>query len=180
MHISAFSSANIAQQLGGKCFRPCAQRKRPANGEDCGLGTNTAHKPSIVKKHQNITQSLRQLDALEKELSHLPADKSQSTGLTRQIGSLRALIPTAILTHHDRMKARGKQSVAPVRNGVCGACHLAIPRGHVIRLRDPDELNVCDSCGAFIYLAEEELVLIETAFLAGGKKPAVKKKKTAA
>ena len=129
-----------------------------------------------MKKTKNITQLLRQLDASEKELSGLPGETPSRTNLIQKISVLRAQIPTAILTHHDRMKARGKMSVAPVRNGVCGGCHLAIPRGHVIRLRDPDELNVCDSCGAFIYLAEEEMVLIERAIVPKAKKLAVTKK----
>ena len=129
-----------------------------------------------MKKIKNITAILRQLDELEKEILRLPAESPRRNDLDPQIASLRALIPTAILTHHDRMKARGKMSVAPVRNGVCGACHLSIPRGHVIRLRDPDELNVCDSCGAFIYLSEEESVSTERAVSLKGKKQAAKKK----
>lgn len=40
--------------------------------------------------------------------------------------------------------------------GVCGACHLAIPRGRLGDLRKiREDLNVCDHCGVFIYLEEE-------------------------
>ena len=62
------------------------------------------------------------------------------------------------LGYYDNRKARGKLGIAAVRRGVCGACHLAIPSGRVADLRrKPGELNVCDNCGIFIYLTEDEL-----------------------
>lgn len=133
----------------------------------------------LVKKIDNITQLLRHLDASENELSGLTAGHPRRETLAQQIFSLRALIPTAILTHHDRMKARGKPSVVPIRNGVCGACHIAIPKGNLIRLRDPNELNVCD-CGAFIYLSDEDAASFDRPPAPKEKKPAARKKKPSA
>lgn len=111
-----------------------------------------------MNKSQNIIQRLRQLDDLERQIGRLPKNGTPPPGITQQIDLLRSQIPTSILKHHDRMRARDKTSVAPVRRGVCGACHLAIPIGHQASLRVPNDLNVCDNCGAFIYLADEELL----------------------
>jgi len=51
------------------------------------------------------------------------------------INSVRAKVPEPILGHCDRQKSRGKLGIAPVRGGVCGACHLKMPLGHVAELR---------------------------------------------
>jgi predicted nucleic acid-binding Zn-ribbon protein len=95
---------------------------------------------------------------LEAELRKVSADTKAHQQIRAKIDSLRAPLPTAILSHYDGRKARGKLSVASVRNGVCGACHLALPRARVTDLiSKPTELNVCDNCGVFIYPADEEL-----------------------
>jgi predicted nucleic acid-binding Zn-ribbon protein len=106
----------------------------------------------------NMLQSLRKLAQFDAELRNLSVDTEEQQEVRDKIESLRAPLPTAILGHYDRRKARGKPSIAPVRNGVCGACHLSIPSGRLADLfRKHGELNVCDNCGVFIYLTEEEL-----------------------
>jgi len=105
----------------------------------------------------NILKSLRKLDEFDTALRKL-SDQTEEYGETQdKIGSLRALLPTSILIHYDGRKARGKLAIAPVRRGVCGACHLSMASGRLSDLRrKPGELNVCDNCGVFIYLAEDE------------------------
>lgn len=105
---------------------------------------------------QNIILWLRELNDSEARSAALAKSGAVPPSLTRQIDSLRARIPTSILAHHDRMRLRGKISVASVRRNICGACNLAIPVGHMPGLRLADDLNVCDHCGTFIFLAEEE------------------------
>ena len=105
----------------------------------------------------NILKSLRELDEFDAALKKR-SDQSEEYGETRdKIESLRALLPTAILGHYDGRKARGKLAIAPVRRGVCCACHLSMASGRLSDLRrKPGEFNVCDNCGVFIYLAEDE------------------------
>jgi len=110
-----------------------------------------------MNQAQQIIPWLRQLAELEGTQRQLKRNSGPNASLAGEIESLRAQLPTSILTHRDAFKARGKLSIAPVTRGVCGACHLAIPRGHVAALRRvTDDLSVCDNCGVFIYLAEEE------------------------
>src|SRR6516162_10509177 len=93
----------------------------------------------------NILQSLRKLTQFDTELCKLSRDTEQYQEMLDKIESQRAPLPTAILGHYDRRKARGKLAIAPVLRGVCGACHLSIPSGRVADLRrKPVELNVCD------------------------------------
>lgn len=72
--------------------------------------------------------------------------------LAQEVATARTLIPTAILGHHDRMRARGKKSVAAVRNSICGGCHLKLPISHSISLNPENDIEVCDNCGVFLYV----------------------------
>lgn len=102
---------------------------------------------------KTVIERLREVIALECKVEAL-GDNGVSVGkaLAQEMTEARALIPTAILGHHDRMHARGKKSVAAVRNGVCGACHLHLPISHAISLNPTHDLEVCDNCGVFLYV----------------------------
>jgi predicted nucleic acid-binding Zn-ribbon protein len=110
-----------------------------------------------MKRTAKILESLRKLSQLDEALRRLSSETREYLKMQGKIEALRSPLPTSILSHYDKRKARGKLAVAPVHRGVCGACHLSIPSGHLSDLRrNPHELNVCDNCGAFIYLAESE------------------------
>ncbi len=112
----------------------------------------------LVNQAANIFQSLRELAQFDEALRGLGKDTPEHQVVQDKIETLRAPLPTSILSHYDGRKARGKLAIAPVRGGVCGACHLAIPSGRLADLRrKPGELNVCDNCGVFIYLNADEL-----------------------
>ena len=112
-----------------------------------------------MNRATNILHSLRKLAQLDAESGKLSGETEEYQEVQDKIESLRAPLPTSILSHYDGRKARGKLAVAPVNRGVCGACHLAMPSGRLGDLRrKPGELNVCDNCGVFIYLSEDELI----------------------
>jgi len=127
-----------------------------------------------MNQAQNIMPRLRELTQLERAQRQLNEGSNAGKSIAAEIASLRNLLPTSILAHHDSLRVRGKPSIAPVSRGVCGGCHLALPRGRVADLRrEPDNLNVCDNCGVFIYLAEEQPPQADPAFfraLVGTKK----------
>ncbi|MHA3772856.1 C4-type zinc ribbon domain-containing protein [Verrucomicrobiota bacterium sgz303538] len=135
-----------------------------------------------MKQSQNIIQWLRQLTDLETELTKLRTRKSALGEIPEHITALRNLLPTSILGHHDALKERGRLSVAAARNGVCGGCHLGIPKGTVLELRRTrNELTMCNNCGVFLFLPEEELQQ-EAAAVAekrGGVKQKARKKAVA-
>ena len=55
--------------------------------------------------------------------------------LLDKIESQRVPLPTSILVHYDRRKARGNLAIAPLRRGVRAACHLSISSGAAANLR---------------------------------------------
>ncbi len=121
-----------------------------------------------MNKATNILQTLRKLAQFDAELQKLSVDTQKYQEIQNNIESLRAPLPTAILDHYDGRKAHGKLGIAPVRRGVCGACHLSIPSGRLADLRrKPEELSVCDNCGVFVYWTEGELAPPSAAALNG-------------
>jgi predicted nucleic acid-binding Zn-ribbon protein len=106
----------------------------------------------------NILQSLRKLAQLDAELRNVSGGTEEYREMRDKIESLRAPLPTSILDHYDGRTARGKLGIAAIVRGVCGACHLSLPSGRLADLRrERGGLNVCDNCGAFVYLSEDEL-----------------------
>lgn len=100
----------------------------------------------------DLTQLLRTLQKLN-DLQSPPLAEWVDVFSPRErkvlIKSLRATLPTSLLGHHDRAISRGRRSLAEVRKGICGVCHLRLPKGH-FRAKLVSELDLCDHCGAFL------------------------------
>ncbi len=97
-------------------------------------------------------------------------------GSEKQIADLRTAIPEPILGHYDRLRARDKKGVAIVRNQVCTGCHMKLPIGVIAILMQDRDIQLCDSCGRYLYLEPQA----PTAEPAVPAKPAKKRKAKAA
>ena len=64
-------------------------------------------------------------------------------------------IPAPILSHYDRMVARGKKGVALVRHQTCSGCHINVPLGVVVVLSHGLDVRLCDNCQRYLYLQKE-------------------------
>ena len=73
------------------------------------------------------------------------------------IQPLRDRVPPAILAHFHRSLACGRRGVSLVRHEVCSECHIRVARATIHSLARPTELQRCESCGAFLMLAPEEM-----------------------
>ena len=115
-----------------------------------------------------LLQNLIQLQTLE---SSGVKDKKVEASLAE----LRAKIPSQILAHYDRLVARGKRGLAAVRGQVCSGCHMQVPLGVVITLKRGEDIQICESCGRYLYLPPA--VETEAAEPAASPKPERKKRK---
>src|SRR5579859_6868778 len=88
------------------------------------------------------------------KLQALEFDQTSEKKLDARIAELRAGIPQQILGHYDRLVARGKKGVAVVRNQVCTGCHMRLPIGTVNTLMQAGDIQLCDSCGRYLYLPD--------------------------
>ena len=94
-----------------------------------------------------LLQNLIRLQSLEfGEIKEKNADSA--------ITELRGKIPPQIIAHYDRLVARGKKGVAAVRNQVCTGCHMRVPIGVVTTLMHDKDIQICESCGRYLYLSD--------------------------
>jgi predicted nucleic acid-binding Zn-ribbon protein len=103
----------------------------------------------------DLRQRLEQLNQLED--ARVQARRSGHSALNSEalMESLRANIPLSVLAHHDRLRSRGRWSVAEVRHGVCSGCHRSLPTGLQAEVQRESTLLNCETCGRFIFPAEE-------------------------
>jgi predicted nucleic acid-binding Zn-ribbon protein len=94
-----------------------------------------------------LLQNLIRLQSLEFE-------KTSEKATDPAIAELRGKIPSQILGHYDRLIAHGKKGLAAVRDQVCTGCHMHVPIGVVTTLMHDSDIQLCDSCGRYLYLAE--------------------------
>jgi predicted nucleic acid-binding Zn-ribbon protein len=97
---------------------------------------------------KDLLTSLVQLQSLEFGDDHGPKVESAKA-------ELRAKIPSQIIAHYDRLVAHGKKGMAAVRGQVCSGCHMQVPLGVVMSLRHEQDIQLCGSCGRYLYLPPE-------------------------
>ena len=88
------------------------------------------------------------------KLQSLEFGKNPEKAADPAIAQLRGKIPSQILGHYDRLVAHGKKGLAAVRDQVCTGCHMHLPIGVVTTLMRDDDIQLCDNCGRYLYLAE--------------------------
>ena len=104
---------------------------------------------------KELLQNLVKLQ--EFEFSETSDGKSEAA-----ISVLRRKIPLPILEHYDRLTARGKTGIAPVRHHVCMGCHMHVPIGAIITLMHASDIQMCENCGRYLYLLPADAAEVET------------------
>jgi hypothetical protein len=103
---------------------------------------------------KQILENLLRLQNLELGLERAPAGSPT-------VEEIRKNLPAQVLQHYDRLRARGKKGVAPVRRGVCGQCHMQVAVGRLAQLRRQDNIYRCENCGCYLDFVEEAPVVLE-------------------
>jgi len=101
------------------------------------------------------------------KLQTLEFDVIVEPEMEQRVNDLRATIAPPILAHYDRLLAQGKKGLAAVRNQVCTGCHIRVPRAFVLALMHEDDIQICESCGRYLYLPEQTEPEIPSARMAG-------------
>ena len=92
------------------------------------------------------------------KLQTLEFGEDESPAVDKAKADLRAQIPPQILGHYDRLVARGKKGLAALHGQVCSACHMQVPLGVVMTLRSGQDVQLCESCGRYLYLPPTESI----------------------
>jgi predicted nucleic acid-binding Zn-ribbon protein len=88
------------------------------------------------------------------ELQTMDFASAIGTATERRQAELRARIPAPILSHYDRLRARGKKGVAVIKGQVCAECHVQVPRNTVLILMHDTDIQICENCGRYLCLPE--------------------------
>jgi predicted nucleic acid-binding Zn-ribbon protein len=88
------------------------------------------------------------------KLQNLQFSDSKDKSAEAAKAELRAKIPAPVLGHYDRLIARGKKGLALVREQVCMGCHMRQPMAVVMTLMHQKDIQLCDSCGRYLYLED--------------------------
>ncbi len=120
---------------------------------------------------KELLNNLTRLQSLE--LGEVKEKNSETT-----ITELRSKIPSQILAHYDRLMVRGKKGIVPVQNQVCTGCHMRLPIGVITTLMHATDLQLCDTCGRYLYLAAPAEPKAEPPAAAARPKKARKRKPT--
>ena len=101
-------------------------------------------------------QRLTELNRLEDEGAMLRRSGRSTLGSEALMESLRANLSLKVLGQHDGLRARGRGSVAEVRQAVCSGCKMNLPSATRAEVKRQKTLVLCDHCGRFIFLAMDE------------------------
>lgn len=109
-----------------------------------------------MKQTEDIILKLLRIRQAVK-LSESPLMSEEKVQILRDfIINNRRQIPSFALAHFDRLEAAGKQGLAKVEGGRCGACGAAVPQDEIEYLHENRNIGVCDGCYAFIYIPDSK------------------------
>lgn len=111
------------------------------------------------------------------KLQTLEFDRTPSKDEEKEMSALRSGVPEPIMGHYHRLIARGKKGVAVIRNQVCTGCQMRLPIGVITKLMRNEDIQICDSCGRYLYLPETPEETNPTAEAKTVKKPKKRKAK---
>jgi predicted nucleic acid-binding Zn-ribbon protein len=90
------------------------------------------------------------------KLQELELAESTDKKAEALIAELRGKISPQVLGHYDRLMVRGKKGITAVRGQTCTGCHMRLPIGVISTLMKETDIQLCDSCGRYLYLPEGE------------------------
>ena len=73
------------------------------------------------------------------------------------IAALQPAVPVAVLAHFLKFIRSGRNGVAVVRHGVCSECHIRVCSSLVTTLTCSPHPHLCEHCGRFLLLPDDEM-----------------------
>lgn len=63
-------------------------------------------------------------------------------------------LDASLLARYRSIKQHSTPPMAKLINGQCSGCFMALPSATLLKLKDSDELILCDNCGRILYIEE--------------------------
>jgi len=95
-------------------------------------------------RRARIDGELAKVDARAAEL------RAEANELEAQREQLAGQLPPHVRDQYERLRAQVGDPLVPVAAGACGGCRLAISESTVERVREGQEVVVCENCSRFL------------------------------
>ena len=108
----------------------------------------------MVKKDLEILVALQDLDLMiaeAKEVESLGFSITGSSELKSAREDLAAKISKPLLFRYERLRAKLKRAIVPVKSDICLGCFLRQPTAIGVKGREDDQIFTCENCGRMLY-----------------------------
>jgi len=98
--------------------------------------------------------ALQDLDLMIEETDEVEKLGFSTTGvdeLKKAREDLSSQIDRPLLARYERLRAKLKRAVVPVKNDVCLGCFLRQPTSRSVYGREDDQIFTCENCGRILY-----------------------------
>ncbi|HNR68887.1 MAG TPA: C4-type zinc ribbon domain-containing protein [bacterium] len=98
--------------------------------------------------------SLQDLDLMIQETDEVAKLGFNVTGydeLQKAREELANQISRPLLSRYERLRAKLKRAIVPVKNDICLGCFLRQPTSLAARGREDEEIFTCENCGRMLY-----------------------------
>jgi hypothetical protein len=108
----------------------------------------------MAKTELEYLVELQDLDLMmeeAEEVEKLGFDVTGYNELQTARNELASTISKPLLSRYERLRAKLKRAVVPVKNDICLGCFLRQPTSRGARGREEDMIFTCENCGRMLY-----------------------------
>lgn len=108
----------------------------------------------MLNKQLELLVALQDLDIMIKDIEDVKQIGFEVEGkekLQEARNELVSKIKKPVLSNYEKLKARYKRAIVPVKDDVCLGCFMRIPTALFTRGRSDQEVLLCEGCGRILY-----------------------------
>ncbi len=108
----------------------------------------------MLNKQLEFLVALQDLDIMIKDIEEVKALGFKVAGREKSQEArdeLAQKISKPLLSNYEKLKARYKRSIVPVKDDVCLGCFMRIPTSLYTRGRSDQDVILCEGCGRVLY-----------------------------
>ena len=113
----------------------------------------------MMRNQLDTLVSLQDLDLMRGELQEVQSlgfsvnDESAKT-LDSARDELTAKIGKPLLGKYERLRARYKRAIVPVKDDTCLGCFMRLPTYLITHMKRDEQVITCESCGRILFWLE--------------------------
>ncbi len=108
----------------------------------------------MVKKDLELLVSLQDIDLMIEEANDVAKLGFAITGcdeLKKARQELATNISKPLLSRYERLRAKLKRAIVPVKDDICLGCFLRQPTSIGAKGREDEQIFTCENCGRMLY-----------------------------